>query len=312
MAVNLRTWAFESLKKDENKTASRERKRMEHAGLFALAVLLVAPLAALHAAEPAKKKRTILAIGAHLDDPEIGAGGVIAKAVKNGHRVVVVDVCGDFSTFRVTRGREREVREKLLAHAQKMGIEKRFLDYGYQQIADDLPLMQRLAEIVVELNPDIAFIHSRFERDRSPSDHSTLGAISERSVRNAETILGVSKPEYTSYGKEIYAYEVYPQPSFVPDVFVDIRDVLKETLESVNFFGTDIYAPSPAWPKAGRTDVTMQVHPEDWELPLTHYAEMKYALAVFRGYQSGTRFAEGFKALDPAVLGRRVLQEVVS
>ena len=204
------------------------------------------------------------------------------------------------------------MREKLLAHAQKMGIEKRFLDYGYQQIADDLPLMQRLAEIVVELNPDIAFIHSRFERDRSPSDHSTLGAISERSVRNAETILGVSKPEYTSYGKEIYAYEVYPQPSFVPDVFVDIRDVLKETLESVNFFGTDIYAPSPAWPKAGRTDVTMQVHPEDWELPLTHYGEMKYALAVFRGYQSGTRFAEGFKALDPAVLGRRVLQEVVS
>jgi LmbE family N-acetylglucosaminyl deacetylase len=294
-------------------TISR-RSLLQGASGLAAGALIGSALASnpAHAAEPAKKKRTILAIGAHLDDPEIGAGGVIAKAVKNGHRVVVVDVCGDFSTFRVTRGREREVREKLLAHAQKMGIEKRFLDYGYQQIADDLPLMQRLAEIVVELNPDIAFIHSRFERDRSPSDHSTLGAISERSVRNAETILGVSKPEYTSYGKEIYAYEVYPQPSFVPDVFVDIRDVLKETLESVNFFGTDIYAPSPAWPKAGRTDVTMQVHPEDWELPLTHYAEMKYALAVFRGYQSGTRFAEGFKALDPAVLGRRVLQEVVS
>jgi LmbE family N-acetylglucosaminyl deacetylase len=294
-------------------TISR-RSLLQGASGLAAGALIGSALASnpAHAAEPARKKRTILAIGAHLDDPEIGAGGVIAKAVKNGHRVVVVDVCGDFSTFRVTRGREREVREKLLAHAQKMGIEKRFLDYGYQQIADDLPLMQRLAEIVVELNPDIAFIHSRFERDRSPSDHSTLGAISERSVRNAETILGVSKPEYTSYGKEIYAYEVYPQPSFVPDVFVDIRDVLKETLESVNFFGTDIYAPSPAWPKAGRTDVTMQVHPEDWELPLTHYAEMKYALAVFRGYQSGTRFAEGFKALDPAVLGRRVLQEVVS
>jgi LmbE family N-acetylglucosaminyl deacetylase len=294
-------------------TISR-RSLLQGASGLAAGALIGSALASnpAHAAQPAKKKRTILAIGAHLDDPEIGAGGVIAKAVKNGHRVVVVDVCGDFSTFRVTRGREREVREKLLAHAQKMGIEKRFLDYGYQQIADDLPLMQRLAEIVVELNPDIAFIHSRFERDRSPSDHSTLGAISERSVRNAETILGVSKPEYTSYGKEIYAYEVYPQPSFVPDVFVDIRDVLKETLESVNFFGTDIYAPSPAWPKAGRTDVTMQVHPEDWELPLTHYAEMKYALAVFRGYQSGTRFAEGFKALDPAVLGRRVLQEVVS
>lgn len=294
-------------------TISR-RSLLQGASGLAAGALIGSALASnpAHAAEPARKKRTILAIGAHLDDPEIGAGGVIAKAVKNGHRVVVVDVCGDFSTFRVTRGREREVREKLLAHAQKMGIEKRFLDYGYQQIADDLPLMQRLAEIVVELNPDIAFIHSRFERDRSPSDHSTMGAISERSVRNAETILGVSKPEYTSYGKEIYAYEVYPQPSFVPDVFVDIRDVLKETLESVNFFGTDIYAPSPAWPKAGRTDVTMQVHPEDWELPLTHYAEMKYALAVFRGYQSGTRFAEGFKALDPAVLGRRVLQEVVS
>lgn len=298
-----------------NQGVLSRRDLLQSASALAAGPLLGAALAENPAqadsTEKPVRKKTLLAIGAHLDDPEIGAAGTLAKAVKNGHRVVVVITCGQFATWRVTRGRDKEIREKLAAHAKTMGIEKRFLNFGYQQIADDLSLMKEFAEIVVELEPDIAFIHSRFERDRSPSDHSTVGILAERALRNADTILGRDLPAYSHRRPEVYAYEVYPQTSFVPDVFVDIRDVLKETLEAVNYFGTDLYQ-SPAWPNAGRTDAVIRVLAEGWEVPLTHYAEMKYAMAVFRGYQSGTRFAEGFKALDHAVLGRRVLEEVIA
>ena len=37
-----------------------------------------------------------------MDDCEIGAGGLIAKATKKGHRVVLVNVASDYSTWRTT------------------------------------------------------------------------------------------------------------------------------------------------------------------------------------------------------------------
>jgi len=252
-------------------------------------------------------RKTILVIGAHMDDCELGAGGVIAKAVKTGHRVVLVNVAGDYSTWRVTKGRERQLRERLLAKAREMGVEKRFLDYGYQQVAVDVPTMQRFSEVVVDVQPDITFIHDRHERDRAPSDHSTIGILSENAVRNADTILGGLT---SSYGKEMYAYEVYPQHSFTPDVFVDIRDVLPSVIEHINFFG-DLYGESPHWPTASRIDAVIRIPPDGPELPLTHYGEMKLAVARFRGAQSGVRFAEAFRAVDPAVVGRRLLERIL-
>ena len=99
--------------------------------------------------------KTILVIGAHMDDCEIGAGGLIAKALRQGHRVVVLNVASDYSTWRVTKGRGKDIRERLLAKAREMGVEKRFLDYGYQQVALDVEAMRRVAEVVVDVKPDI-------------------------------------------------------------------------------------------------------------------------------------------------------------
>ena len=253
------------------------------------------------------KKRTLLVIGAHMDDCEIGVGGVIAKAVKKGHRVVLVNVASDYSTWRITKGREKQVRERLLGKARQMGVEKRFLEYGYQQVAVDVPTMRRLAEVIVDVKPDITFFHNRHERDRAPSDHSTVGILSENAVRSAATILsGLS----VSYGKEMYAYEVYPQQDFMPDVFVDIRDVLAPVVETINFFG-GLYAESPYWPHAGRIDASVRIPPDGEGLPLTHYGEMKFAVARFRGAQSGVRFAEAFRSVDPTVLGQRLLEQIL-
>jgi len=98
-------------------------------------------------AAAAPPRRTILAIGAHFDDCEIGAGGLMYKAVKKGHRVVVLNVVGDYSTWYVTKGRESRIREWNDAKAREMGVEKRYLHCGYQQVFDNLEMLRKIAEV---------------------------------------------------------------------------------------------------------------------------------------------------------------------
>ena len=70
-------------------------------------------------------KKTILVVGAHMDDCEIGAGGLIIKAIRKGHRVVLVNVTTDYSTWCVTKGREKEIKEKVLGKAKEMKVRKK-------------------------------------------------------------------------------------------------------------------------------------------------------------------------------------------
>lgn len=269
-----------------------------------------ATFATLHGAELVTKPplRTILVIGAHYDDCEIGAGGLIFKAVKKGHRVVLLNVASDYSTWRVTKGREKRIREQNLAKAREMGVEKRFLEFGYQQVVQNLKTLRRIAEVVVDVKPDITLFHDRNELEQAPADHATVGILAEQAVRNADTILGGLT---VSYGREMYAYEVYPQREFRPDVFIDIGDVLKPVIETINFF-RKLNAESPQAERAGQLEATMKVYPGGEELPLTAWAELKLGTARVRGHQCGLRFAEAYRALDGRAIGNRLLEEIVA
>jgi hypothetical protein len=59
------------------------------------------------AADDAKPlpRKTFLAVGAHMDDAELGAGGVLIQAARAGHRVVIVTVVSDYRSWLPTVGR---------------------------------------------------------------------------------------------------------------------------------------------------------------------------------------------------------------
>ena len=252
------------------------------------------------------ERKTILAIGAHMDDCEIGAGGLIAKAIRKGHRVVVVNVASDYSTWRVTQGREAEIKERVLKKAAEIGVEKRFIGYGYQQVPRNLEAIKKLAEVVIDVQPDITVFHNRFEP--SPSDHATVGYIAERAVRDATRLLDT----YVPFSQEMYAFEVYPRISeFRPDVFINIGDVIAEAVQWPNYFDAiyagDIHAPRPdAGPRAKIWIDTCGDEP----IPLWTHGDMKLATAAFRGWQCGARFAEAYMALDNRPIGTRLLQQI--
>lgn len=274
-------------------------------GFFGIGTNFMALRAGESASRPPRK--TILVIGAHYDDCEIGAGGLIFKAVKKGHRVVLLNVVGDYSTWNVTQGREARIREQNDAKAREMGVEKRYLNYGYQQVTENLETLKKIAEVVVDVKPDITLFNDRNERERAPSDHSIVGVLAERAVRNADTILGGLT---VSCGKEMYAYEIDPQRDFHPDVFIDIGDVLPSVIKTINFF-RKLNAEAPRAQSAGRIDAMIKINPGGEELPLTAWGEIKLCTARVRGLQGGVRFAEAYKALDPQTAGKRLLEQTV-
>ena len=231
--------------------------------------------------------RTILVFGAHMDDCEIGAGGLIAKAVKQGHRVVLVNVASDYSSWRTTQGREKEIRERVLKKAAEIGVEKRFLGYAYQQVPCSPDAIKKLAKVVIDVRPDLTLFHNRFEP--TPSDHATVGYIAERAVRDATRVLDT----YVDFSQEMYAYEVYPRISeFRPDTFIDMTDVIGEVAQWPNYFD-EIYAgdlhdpPANAGPRARMWVDVCGGDP----IPLWAHGEMKLITAAFRGWQCRARFA---------------------
>src|SRR3954462_10456864 len=98
------------------------------------------------------RKKTFLAVEGHLDDAEIGAGGVLIQAARAGHRVVIVTVASDYTSWAETIGREDRVKREQVELAKAFGFEKRFLGGKYHQTdASDLALKRPIWEVCVEL-----------------------------------------------------------------------------------------------------------------------------------------------------------------
>lgn len=181
------------------------------------------------AAAPAQKK-TFLVVQGHLDDAYIGAGGVLIQAAKAGHRVVVVTVASDYSSWGATVGREERVKREQLELAQAFRFEKRFLDGKYHQTdGAALELKRKLAEIYIEVKPDVAFISHH--EDHWP-DHRNSGLAAKDAFLFSH---GLSGDMTVHRCPLILGFSVTPGQTyhFEPDVFYDVSDVMPEYMDLI-------------------------------------------------------------------------------
>ena len=163
--------------------------------------------------------RTVLAVGAHPDDVELGCAGTLALHTSKGDKVYLLAL---------TRGeasgdpdlREKECRES----AKILGATDVFIG-GLQdtKIDDGRETIDAIEGLVEKLVPDIVYAPSSKDTHQ---DHRNTGHAVLSACRRSRVIL---------------LYEgASTQRDFNPQVFVDIAKTFQLKLEAIRVFGSQV------------------------------------------------------------------------
>lgn len=156
----------------------------------------------------------ILAIGAHPDDIELGCGGTLIKAARDGHRVFMyVLTRGGASGDPVQRTHE------LITSANFIGAEKLWVDnFEDTKMTVSSNLINHLEYFIHKADPDIIFTHS------AQDYHHDHRAIAEATL------------EASRFSQNVLAYEVPITKTFTPQAYYDISDVIEDKIELIKVF----------------------------------------------------------------------------
>jgi N-acetylglucosamine malate deacetylase 1 len=207
----------------------RTPPRLFTVGLLALATHGLLFAAAGERGGPNKKLK-IVVFGGHPDDPESGAGGIIATLTRQGHEVI----CAYGTTFRSDRrffGRsEGEVRrEEATAACKVLGAKPKFFPYAHEKLVANEATLKEVASWLAEVKPDIVVTH--WPLDTHPNHHVVSSLVWQCYQRQG--------------GWSLYFFEVMTDQQtigFAPDLFLDIapvRDLKKRSLDAHKSQGPD-------------------------------------------------------------------------
>ena len=126
-----------------------------------------------------------LAIGAHPDDVEFGAGGLLAKWAVDGcivHHLVCTDgskgtwdPSTDLESLVATREIEQREASRRLAGTSAGHV--RFLGYVDGELPSDLSARAKVAAVIRELRPAVVLGHDPWKRYRLHPDHRHAGLL---------------------------------------------------------------------------------------------------------------------------------------
>ncbi len=220
------------------------------------------------------QRKTILAIGAHYDDCVFGIPGILLDALQREYRVVILSLIGDYTNWAPAKDRAAALLEVSQGLAHNYGAEMRFLGYASGRFQLDAESKRAVAEVVAEVQPDIAFM--LWDKDRHP-DHEAAAAISKVALRQAGQILGRT----VKVPRQIYCYDNGPGHTigFEPNTYIDV---------------------STMWPSAIEwlAQLMAFLRPPPSALELDPAVAAKTTLARYRGAACGAKFAEAVWALQ--------------
>jgi bacillithiol biosynthesis deacetylase BshB1 len=215
----------------------------------------------------------ILAIGAHPDDIEIGAGGTVAAMIGQGHNVVLCDLTnGEPTPYGTSEKRKAETEKsnEILSVKTRvnLGLENRWL-------ADTKEIRIKIAEVYREYRPDIVL--APCEEDAHP-DH----VVASRLARASRFIAKLTKTDMAGepfYPPKMFFYLTMNLKLFIkPAIIFDVSETFGRKIEAVKAFQSQFYE-GPA-PKGDDLIERLTVR------------------ASFMGSQIGVRYGEPFLNLE--------------
>jgi LmbE family N-acetylglucosaminyl deacetylase len=192
-----------------------------------LLVLLPAVVMATEGPPPdgpgsAAKKLRVVVFGGHPDDPESGAGGLVATLTRQGHEVVLAygtAFRGDRRFFGRPEGEVR--RQEAAAACRVLGATPKFFPYAHEQLVADAPTLRAISAWLEEVRPDVVVTH--WPLDTHPNHHVVSSLVWQCYRRKG--------------GWSLYFFEVMTDQqsiAFRPELYLDIgpvRDVKRRALD---------------------------------------------------------------------------------
>ena len=187
------------------------------------------------------KKLNVLMIGAHPDDNDICGGGLALKYAALGHKVRFLSVCNGCGGHHKMKPDEVAARRygETQAVAKLAGIEYDVWDIPDCEVIADLPTRKKLINYIREFNPDIIFTHRTNDYH---ADHRNAALL----VQDASYLLTVPNfcpetPAMRFMPVIMYFRNKFKSPPFVPDMIVDIDDVIDKKYELWNCHVSQFY-----------------------------------------------------------------------
>jgi bacillithiol biosynthesis deacetylase BshB1 len=163
----------------------------------------------------------VLCVGAHPDDVEIGMGAAVARMVRQGLEVAIVDLTDGEPT---PRGTHETRMAEASAAARTLGVHTRVtLPLVNRELGDTVEARTMLAELVREHRPRLLF--APYPVDAHP-DHIAASAIAE-AARFYAKFVKTDMEGSPHFPARVYHYfavhlRLVAKPSFVLDVSEDL------------------------------------------------------------------------------------------
>jgi len=203
----------------------------------------------------------VLVVAAHPDDEILGCGGTMTRLAREGHEVRIAILAeGMSSRYAHREDADPQQLQHLHARAQqaanKIGARELVLCKLPDNRLDTVPLLEvvkLVEELVARFRPEVIYTHH-------PGDLNVDHGVVHRAVLTA------TRPVAGQSVSEIYAFEVPSstewafqrlEPSFRPNVFVDITETLEMKIEALACYDTEARKfPHPRSPEALRATAT--------------------------------------------------------
>lgn len=225
-----------------------------------------------------KEDFDIIAFGAHPDDVELGCGGTIAKVVKEGKRVGVVDLTqGELGTRGSVSIRYQEAEKA----SQILGVQmRRNLKFSDGFFTNDKEHQMKVIEILRKYRPKIVLCNAIKDRH---IDHAKASKLIEDAcflsgLEKIKTIDQDGTQQKAFRPSSIYHYIQWQE--IEPDFVVDISDFITQKQQAVESYNSQFYDPNS---KENNTPISSK-----------NFLESIIYRAANLGRLSGVDYAEGF------------------
>lgn len=178
-------------------------------------------------------KEKVIFFCAHPDDETFGAGGTIAKYVKEKKNLRIVTFSyGEMSHAWLQKRVTREMRKKELLKAQKILGYKHHINFGvledkFMEDANKKQVREKISKMIKQFKPDKIFTHAPEDRDPM-GNHLDVHKLVMGAIHDVD------------YKGDVYGFGVWNPFSFkvkdYPRLYVDITDTFKIKLEALRCF----------------------------------------------------------------------------